>query len=83
MFQSLMLFLAPATDPAAASADRGAQSMQPPPPAAVMPVAALSAGRQASLRFLARVIGSAVGFAALFTGCWLTLRLLQVLLERL
>lgn len=89
MFQSVMLFLAPT----AAQAANELQAMQPPPPAAVMPAAAvpavsepaavLPAGRLASLRFLAGVIGSAVGFAALFTGCWLTLRVLQVLLERL
>ena len=75
MLQSLMLFLAPAVV--------SAKTLQPPPPAAAMPadsgpLAALPGGRLASLRFLARVIGSAVGFAALFSGCWLTLWLLQV-----
>jgi hypothetical protein len=75
MLQSLMLFLAPAAVPA--------KTLQPPPPAAAMPAdsgpaAARPGGRLASLRFLARVIGSAFGFAALFTGCWVTLRLLQV-----
>jgi hypothetical protein len=44
------------------------------------PAAALPGGRLASLRFLARVIGNALGFAVLFTGSWITLQLMQVFL---
>jgi hypothetical protein len=85
MFQSLMLFLAPAAAQAANEVADARQTLQPPPPAAALPAvsgpgAALPAGRLATLRFLATVIGNALGFAALLTGCWLTLRLLQVLL---
>jgi hypothetical protein len=70
MLQSLMLFLAPTA----------AQATQPPPPAVVRPEAKRPGRRAAALRFLAQVIGNAVGFAALFGGCWLSLQLMQVFL---
>lgn len=80
MFQSLMLFLAPAATPSAATT----QAARFSPPAAAALAAAEPGRRRASLRFLARVIGSAVGFAVLFAGSWLTLRLMAVfLLEQL
>ncbi|MCU0989664.1 MAG: hypothetical protein MUE63_08800 [Xanthomonadales bacterium] len=84
MFQSLMLFLAPAASSAATPLAGATQTVQPSPPAAAVPAPAGPGRRRASLRFLARVIGSAFGFAVLFTGGWFTLRLMAVFLsERL
>lgn len=76
MFQSLMLFLAPATTPSAATA----QAVRFSPPAAAALAPAEPGRRRVSLRFLARVIGSAFGFAVLFSGGWFTLRLMAVFL---
>ena len=76
MLQSLTLFLAPAATPLV----NAPQTVQPPPPAVAGVAARRPGGRAASLAFLARVIGSAVGFAVLFGGCWFTLQLLQVFL---
>lgn len=84
MFQSLMLFLAPAATPAATPLTNTTQAAQPSPPAAAVRAPAGPGRRLPSLRFFARVIGSAFGFAVLFTGGWFTLRLMAVLLlERL
>jgi hypothetical protein len=88
MRRSLMMFLAPAAVPAVTAAATEAavprlpaqQAMQPPPPAVAGAAARWPGGQAAALGFLARVIGSAVGFAALFTACWFNLRLLQVFL---
>ncbi len=76
MLQSLMLFLAPAASASAATTQ--AARFSPPAAAALAP--AEPGRRWASLRFLARVIGSAMGFAVLFAGSWLTLRLMAVFL---
>jgi hypothetical protein len=76
MLQSLMLFLAPA---ATSSAD-APQAVQPSPPAVAVQALVEPGRRLASLRFLARVIGNALGFAVLFTGSWITLQLMQVFL---
>jgi hypothetical protein len=79
MFQSLMLFLAPAA-PSATRSTRATQAVQPSPPAVARLAPAEPGRRGPSIFFLARVIGSAIGFAALFSGCWLTLQLLQAFL---
>jgi hypothetical protein len=80
MFQSLMLFLAPGTDPVATAVDSRAQSTQPSPPAVARPTPLCARGRVPALCFCARVIGNALGFAVLFSGCWLTLQLMAVFL---
>ena len=72
MFQSLMLFLAPAAT--------ASQNVETSPPADAGRAAERPAGRAASLRFAARVIGDAAGFAALFTGCWFCMALLAAFL---
>jgi hypothetical protein len=71
MFQSLMLFLAPAAT--------SAQAVPISPPAVARPAAGRPEGRAASWRFVARVIGDAIGFAALFAGCWFCVALLAAL----
>jgi hypothetical protein len=71
MFQSLLLFLAPA---AAAP-----QAIETSPPAVAGAAADRPAGRTASLVFALRVIGDAIGFAILFAGCWYLIALLAAL----
>jgi hypothetical protein len=77
MFQSLLLFLAPA---AAAP-----QAIETSPPAVARRAAERPwpkervGGRVASLGFVLRVIGDAIGFAVLFAGCWYLNALLAAL----
>jgi hypothetical protein len=72
MFHSLMMFLAPEPAPAQAT---------PTSPPAVAPSVRRSPARGViSLRFVAGVIGNAVGFAVLLAICWMLLQLLQMVL---
>jgi hypothetical protein len=72
MLQSLMLFLAPSAAPV--------QAVPSSPPAVARPAPGRRRRLSASLGFALRVAGNAVGFAALFAGCWLALQLLQAIL---
>ena len=71
MLHSLMMFLAPAT--------AQVQATPTSPPAVARPVRA-PARVGISLRFLASVAGSALGFALLLAGFWMVLLLIQALL---
>ncbi|MGK2927613.1 MAG: hypothetical protein ACSLE2_18525 [Lysobacterales bacterium] len=74
MFQSLLLFLAPAAT--------APQAIETSPPAVARRAAERPrpkgrvGGRVASLGFALRVIGDAIGFAVLFAGCWYLIALL-------
>ena len=70
MFQSLMMFLAPATAPQA-------QATPTSPPAVAPPARRRPARGIISLRLAASVLGNALGFAALLAGCWFLLWLMQ------
>ena len=72
MLQSLMMFLAPETAPA--------QATPTSPPAVARPVRRRPARGVISLRFVAGVVGNAVGFMALLAGCWMVLQLMQAFL---
>jgi hypothetical protein len=72
MLKSLTMFLAPA------AAHR--QVTPKPPPAAARPAPAQPVRSAIPWRLAVRVITDAVGFAALLTGCWLVLQLMQALL---
>ena len=71
MLHSLMMFLAPAT--------AQVQATPTSPPAVARPVRA-PAREGISLRFVAGIIGDAVGFLVMLAGCWMVLQLMQAFL---
>jgi hypothetical protein len=71
MLHTLMLFLAPAAP---------AQAIENSPPAVAGPAVRRPWAAAATLRLALQVAGNAIGFAALFAGCWLALQLLGAFL---
>jgi len=71
MFQSLMMFLAPANI---------SQATPHSPPAVVRP-AEPPVKRRNTLRFGVCVLGNTIGCGAIFAACWFSIQLIQVLIE--
>lgn len=70
MIQSLLLFLAPL--------ESCVQATHHSPPARPRPRHGLPARVRPGLRFMAAIVGNAIGLGLLLAGCWLFLQLMQV-----
>jgi hypothetical protein len=70
MFQSFMMFLAPANT---------SQATPISPPAVAQPAKPLVQSRS-RLRFGASVLGNTIGCGAIFAACWFSIQLMQVLI---
>jgi len=80
MIQTLLMFLAPAQDPANSTAERGpATSMATRKPA--VPSVQTGISRKSLLSTWAAVLGNAAGFILFLSSLWLVLRLAESLLS--
>jgi hypothetical protein len=80
MIQTLLMFLAPAQDPATSTAERGpATSMATRKPAA--PSVQNETNRKSLFSTWAAVLGNAAGFILFLSSLWLLLRLAESLLS--
>jgi hypothetical protein len=71
MYHSLSLFLAP---------ESAVSQATPNSPPAKQPVRREPAEKRSRIRFMAGVLGNAIGFGVLLTGCWFSLQLMQLAL---
>ena len=69
MIHSITMFLAPET--------AVVQATLVPPPAPVPSAQCEPVSGRTSFKFMASVVGNAIGFGVLLTGCWFSLQLMQ------